>query len=289
MNFNPPRSRGPLALGLIAVAALAFGVALIVHGLSLPVSFGAYLALTLGVLLLAGAAPLGYWAYAAATLCYELRRDGLVIHWGVSEHVVVPAAIERIVLGRHLPAPDVVGLRFPGIAAGRAHVKGVGASAVYARYREAADFLYLVTRDGAYGLALDDPKPFVNALQGAANDTSAAAPARRAASRFGLLADRRALWLALAALVPAWLSGLIVYSRYQRSGAGITAHFPPTEASHLVSRASLLQIPEGALAWFAIAAVAAAVLHQRARAASYLLLGGTVVAGVFFLIGAVAP
>lgn len=286
MIFTPPRSRGPLLLGLIAIAALAFGVALVARGLLLPVSFGAYFALSVGGLLIAAGLPLAYWAYAAATLRYELRRDGLALRWGLVERIVPPASIERIVLGRHLPAPSVVGLRLPGLAAGRAQVKGVGDTAIYARYRAPADLLYLVTADGAFGLALDDPRPFVDALQRA---PAAVPAARRPLWTLGLLTDPRALWIGLAALAPAWLSGLVVYSRYQRTGAGITVHFPPTEAAHLASRATLLQIPEGAFAWLAVAAVAAVALHQRARLASYLLLSGAVVAGLFFLAGAVAP
>lgn len=292
MIFAPPRTRGPLLLTGASLLALALGVALIARGLALPVSFGAYFALTLGALLLAAGAPLAYWAWAGATLRYELRGSNLVIRWGWIEEIVPAASIGRIVLGRSLPLPALLGVRAPGLLAGRAYVRGIGNAAIFARYRQPADMLYIVAGETAFGLALVEQKPFVSAVQAAAREGAAFAdkPAlRRGPALLSVLADRRALLLALAALLPAWLSGLIVYSRYGRLGAAATVHFPTTESAHAVARAALVQIPESALAWCAVALVAAAALHQRARVASYLVLGGSALAGVLFLTGAIAP
>jgi hypothetical protein len=293
MIFAPPRTRGPLLLAGAALLALALGVALIVRGLALPVSFGAYFALTLGALLFAAGLPLAYWAWAGATLRYELRGSNLVIRWGWVEEIVPAASIERIVLGRSLPLPALLGVRTPGLLAGRAYVRGIGNAAIFARYRQPADLLYIVAGEAAFGLALAEQKPFISAVQVAAREGAAFADKptlrRGPAVLLGMLADRRALMLAAAALVPAWLSGLIVSSRYGRLGAATTVHFPTTESAHAVARGALVHIPEGALGWFAVALVAAAALHQRARLASYLVLAGSALAGVLFLTGAIAP
>ena len=293
MIFAPPRTRGPLLLAIAALVAAAFAVGLILRGLELPVSFGAYFALTLGVALGAGGVLLGYWAWAAATLRYELHGSDLIVRWGLTETVLPAAAVERVVLGRSLPLPAVAGVRAPGLIAGRGRVRGVGTAAIFARFRQPADLLYLVTPEAAIGLALAEQRPFISALQGAAREGAAFSTAvsvrRGAFGALSILGDRRALWLVAASLLPAWLSGLVVFSRYRRLAEAVTAHFPPTEAPHLVARATLVHIPEHALDWFAVALVAAAALHQRARLASYLVLAGSALAGVLFLVGAIAP
>lgn len=291
MIFAPPRTRGAaLALALATLAAL-LGAALIVRGAGLRVSFGQFLSYSAGAALLLGALPLAYWGYAAATLRYELRGDALVIRWGLVEHIVPLAAIERVVLGRHLPMPSVRGLRLPGVAVGLAHVSRVGAATVYLRYRGPENLVYLIAADGAVGLSLVEAQPFVRALQHAQGETArpAAAGLRRSGlTRLGLLSDRRARLLGGAALLLAWLSAAVVYARYQGRPAAIVAHFPSTQAAHLAPRSALLQIPEGALVWAVIAGLLALLLFGRARIAAYLLLAGSAIGSAVFLVAAVA-
>jgi hypothetical protein len=292
MIFAPPRTRGPYLLGAAALAAGALGLALLVRGLVLPISFGAYFALTLGVLLLAAAVPLAYWSWAAFALRYELRGGTLIVRWGLAEERIPAAAIERIVLGRHLPLPSVRGLCLPGLAVGSARVRGIGTAALFARFTAPADLLYAVTERGTIGLALAEQRPFVAALQAAAREgTPNAKPAARydLAPLFGFFGDRWARALAGAALALVWFTGLIVYSRFQRLPQAITVHYPPTEAPHLAPRSALVHIPAQALAWLAVTLVTAVLLRRHAPRAGYLVLASAIVAGGLFLVGAIAP
>ena len=291
MIFQPPRSRGAAIALLLAALAAALGIALLVRGLTLHVTFGQLLCYTFAAVLLALAALLGYWGWAGAMLRYELRGGALSIHWGLVEHVVPLASIERVVLGRHLPLPAVDGLRLPGLLIGRAAVSRVGAATVYARGNSPEQMVYLVASAGAVGLSLSDAQPFVRALQQAQaeQDSTAVAPGLRrdGVARFGgLLADARARLLTGAALPLAWLSAAVVYARYQGRPAALTLHFPPTEPAHLASRAELLHIPESAIAWCAAALLLALFLVGRARPAAFMLLTGAVIGGAIFLIAA---
>jgi hypothetical protein len=290
--FSPPQTRGPLLLGTVAAVALTLAIALIVRGASLPVSFAALLSYTAGAVLVAAALPLGYWAWAAASLRYELRRDALVVRWGLVDRVVPVAEIERAVLGRHLAVPNVSGLRLAGVAVGRANVLKVGSADVYLRYRGPEDLIYLQTATGAVGLSLAEPQPFVQALSQAQSSATAGAVAagvrRRGIDLLAFWADRTSVWLGAAALALAWLSAAIVFARYRGLPAVLTLHFPSTEAAHLGPRSAVLEIPQSALAWFAASALLAVLMARRSRGAAYLVLSGSVVAGALFVVAAMA-
>jgi hypothetical protein len=281
-----------MILAALAAGAVLIAMALAVRGAGLHVSFGQFLCYTLAVLLLAGAAPLAYWAYAAATLRYELWNGALLVRWGLTTRVVPLGSLERVVLGRHLAVPEVEGLRLPGLAVGRARVNRVGPAAVYLRYRGPEDLLYLVTPDEAIGISLLDVQPFVRALQQAQVEGAEAAEAaglrRSGAARFGLLADRAARLLGGVALLFAWLSAAVVYARFQGKPAAIIVHFPPTEVAHLAPRSALLQIPQSAIAWCIAALLLAFLAFGRARFAAYMLLAGSVLGSAICFVAAVA-
>jgi len=291
--FQPPRTRGAAIALLLAALAAVLGVALLARGLALRVSFGQLLCYTVAAVLLALAALLAYWGWAGSLLRYELRGGALSIRWGLVEHVLPLASIERVVLGRHLPLPVVNGLRLPGLLVGRASVSKVGAAAVYARSTSPEELVYLVTASGAVGLSVTDVQPFVRALQqaqteaGATHTTVAPDLRRTGVARFGgLFGDARARLLAGAGVLLAWLSAVIVYARYQGRPATLTLHFPPTEPAHLAARADLLHIPESAFVWCAVVGVLALMLAGRARTAAFMLLAGSAIGGAIFCIAA---
>jgi hypothetical protein len=164
---------------------------------------------------------------------------------------------------------------------------------VYLRFRSTDEIVYLVTAAGAVGLSVNEPQPFVRALQQAqaeaeAAGTSVASGLRRAGvTRLsGLFADTRARLLAGAGLLLAWLSAVIAYASYQGRPATLTLHFPPTEPAHLAARAELLHIPESAIAWCVVAGLLAALLFGRARTAAYMLLAGSAIGGAIFCVAA---
>ena len=263
---------------------------LVVRAAGAGVSFAALLSYTCGGVLLAGALPLAYWAYAALSLRYELRRDELVVHWGVVEHVVPLRSIKRAVLGRNLPLPVVAGLQLPGLAIGRAAVDRVGRTTLYLRYRTPGDLVYLVTAREAVGLSLDETHPFVQALDRAQREAGSAGShegvRRNRLEQLAFWSDHRAIALGGAALLLAWLSLAIVFSRYQARPQAPLLHFPSTEAAHVGPRSELLQIPRAAFAWLAASAVLALALFGRSRLAAYLVLGGAVAAGALFVVAA---
>lgn len=291
MIFAPPRTRGAAIGILIAIVAIGLGLALLLRGFTLQVSFAGLLSYTLGIVLLAAAMPLAYWGYAAMALRYELGHGAVSIHWGVVEHVVPVRDVQRIVLGRHLAVPVVSGLRLPGVAVGRARVNKLGPATVYARYRGPEDLLYLVTADGAIGLALADPQSFVRALQQVQGDAPArpvrAGLHRGALGSIGVWSDRRIMALGGVALFLAWLAAGIVYARFQGRPAVLTVHFPATEVAHLAPRDRLLQIPESAIALFVVSAALAALLFHRARIISYLVLAGAAVSAALLVVAAI--
>ncbi|HEY7295438.1 MAG TPA: PH domain-containing protein [Dehalococcoidia bacterium] len=293
MIFQPPRTRGAAIAFVLAALAAVLGVALLARGLALPVSFGQLLCYTFAALLLVVAALLGYWGWAGAALHYELRGAVLAIRWGLVEHVVPLASIERVVLGRHLPLPAVNGLRLPGLLVGRALVARVGVTTVYLRCSSPEETVYLVSDAGAVGLSLSEVQPFVRALQRAQSEPEAATASvgyglrRSGVARVdGLFADSRARLLAGAGVLLAWLSAVVVYARYQSRPPALVVHFPPTEPAHLAARAELLHIPESAIVWCAIAGILAFLLFGRARTAAFMLLAGSAIGGAIFFVAA---
>ena len=100
-------------------------------------------------------------------------------------------------------------------------------------------------------------------------------------------ADRVAQLLALAAIVINLGLWGYVFAVYQDLSPQITIEFPPLgEITDVHSRSELLVIPAAALAVLAVNLVASLAFQWRERAATYLLLSGSVFLQLLFWVSA---
>jgi hypothetical protein len=100
-------------------------------------------------------------------------------------------------------------------------------------------------------------------------------------------ADRTAQWLALAGILINLALWGYIFAIYSGLNQTITIEFPPLgEITDVHSRSQILQIPAAALVVLAINLVAGLGFQWRERAATYLLLTGSVFLQLLFWVSA---
>jgi hypothetical protein len=124
-----------------------------------PLSLGSALLSLALVASLPALAVLGYWTYAYWRMGYQLSRDGLVIRWGVTRHVVPMGAISHVLAGR--PASGKLsGLSWAGSRVGRAQIEDVGET-LYCVTAGVEGQLLVLTPGQAYAISPADRRAFV--------------------------------------------------------------------------------------------------------------------------------
>lgn len=126
-EFQPPRKTGILfQAGLILVLAVA-GITFFYQATQDPSGVNFLLNMLIALVLFAPLSLLGYRLYALVNAVYILRRDGLMIRWGLRREDIPLEAIEWIrpanEIGYRLPLPW---LRWPGAILGRRRVNELG-------------------------------------------------------------------------------------------------------------------------------------------------------------------
>jgi hypothetical protein len=222
---------------------------------------------------------------------YMVDGEGVSVRWGPVTHRVAMASITGVTRGRADVRPVIRGVGWPGYHVGRGETEGVGETLFFSTHRDAEDLVYVQTTGPAYAVSPKDPDRFVGALERARKGVGMAAVAplvdRGLVAAHPIWQDRIAQALVLAAvLLNAALWGFLLAILPDLSNE-ITIEFPPVgDIATLQSRDEILQIPATASAFLVVNFVAALLVHPRERAATYLLLSGSVFFQVVFWVAA---
>ena len=270
-----------------AIAAI-LALALIAKAAGWPVSFTQFIAIV-GAIILGGLALVfAFWAYSCYTMHYAVDRNGLTIGWGTLKHFIPMERIEGLSLGRGEDRPSLWGLSWPGLHVGRGRVGGKEAL-FYSTHRSPEEILYVRTSATTYAVSPQDPPRFiaeVERFKRATKRGGAESVQRDIVGGHPIWADRVAQWLALAAiLINLGLWGY-VFAIYPDLSPVIKIGFPPVGELKDHPRSEILWIPAAALGVLAVNLIAGLAFQWRERAATYLLLSGSVFVQLLFWVSA---
>lgn len=289
---RPARSTGTaIGLGVSGVAA-ALAFVLLARGLGWPTSFPQFLAYLGAAIMALVAITFAFWTWACATMRYYVGVEGVTVRWGPVKQRIPVSRIMGMARGRGEQRPKIAGVGWMGYHVGRGTVEGFGDVLFYSTHRDPEDILYVRTPDVTYALSPQDPARFiadVERAQLAAEDSDMPVLVERdPIAAHPIWSDRAAQLVALAAVaVNAALWGFI-FAEYPHLHNEITIEFPPLgDITTLASRDEVLKIPATATAFLAVNLLASLVFQPRERAATYLLLSGTVFFQLVFWVAAV--
>jgi len=277
------------AAAFLSAIAAVLATALIVKATTWPVSLTQFVAIVSATVLIALAVVFAFWAYACYTLHYTVDRNGLTIAWGTIRHYIPMERIEGLSAGRGEDRPDLWGLSWPGLRVGRALVGGKEVL-FYSTHRSPEEIVYVRTPSATYAVSPQDPARFmaeVERFRQSAKPGGSEIVQRDIVGSHPIWADRVAQILALAAVLTNLALWGYVFAVYRDLSPQITIEFPPLgEITEVHSRNELLVIPAAALAVLAVNLVAGLAFQWRERAATYLLLSGSVFLQLLFWVSA---
>lgn len=291
---RPSRTAGTAVGGAASGLALLLSFALLLRALDWPISFPQFLAWAGAVALLVIAGMFAFWAYGCYSLRYIIDRSGITVTWGLMKHFISIDQIQKLVPGRGEQRPQVQGLGWFGYHIGRGHLEGFNDVLFFSTHRSPEELVYVQTAFATYALSPRDPVRFIaeaqrfQAAAAGAMSSRVSGIKRDVVSSHPIFADRIAQALALAAIVlnvALWGFLMAVYPSFD---AEITIEFPPIgEITALASRMEIMKIPATATAMLAVNLLAGLAFEWKERAATYLLLSGTVFFQVVFWIAAI--
>lgn len=282
---RPRRALGVAVAAVPALIAAGLAFALIAKAATWPVSLTQFVAITGAVVLIVLAVVFAFWANACYSLRYVVDRTGLTITWGTLKHFIPMERIEGLSVGRGEDRPYLRGLSWPGLHVGRGQVGG-RETLFYSTHRSAEEIVYVRTSAVTYAVSPQDPARFVAEVERfkeAAGPGGTESVQRDLVGGHPIWADRAAQWLALAAVVINLALWGYVFAIYPDLSPSITIEFPPLgEITDVHSRNEILKIPAAALAVLAINLAVGLGVHWRERAATYLVLTGSVFLQLLF-------
>jgi hypothetical protein len=297
MIGRPQRALGTLVGAASSLAALALAAALLATASDWPISFTQFLAYTGAGALVLLSLVFAFWTYSCFSLRYALEADGLTIRWGRLKHFVSTDRIQEVLHGRGEHQPRVRGLSWWGYHVGRGNAHGLGQVLFFSTHRAPEELVYVRTAEATYGLSPQEPLRFIaevkrlreaaTAIQ--AEDQTGARPAveRGLPASHPLWTDRIGQGLMVAAVALNLAMWGYVFAVYPDLDNQITIEFPPIgDITTLHSRLDILKIPGTATAFLAVNLLAGLGFQWRERAAAHLLLSGTILLQVVFLIAA---
>jgi hypothetical protein len=282
MRFRPRRWPGVLSGAGFALLLLTTDVWLALRiARRMPdlisLLFGLLCLLTVPLL-----AALGYSLYGLLTLTYDVNRDRVLIRWAASEQVVPMGRITRIVEGSQLGRPvRWRGIRWPGYMIGRGEPAGASARPFLSfATGSLSRQLLLVTPSLGYGISPLDRQGFLSALalrrqMGTLEDL--AQEARHPQCLGWSFWRDWILWcLALTSALANGAQLAYLCWRYASLPLMLPLHFDPLgQVDRTGTRAELFRLPLIGLLVLVANGIFSGVAHSRQRAASRLLLGGT--------------
>jgi hypothetical protein len=274
---------------LPSLIAAGLAVALIAKAVTWPVSATQFVAIVGAIVLFLLAGLFAFWACACHTLRYVLDRGGLTIVWGTLSHFIPMERVEGLSAGRGEDQPHLWGLSWPGLHVGRGLLDGQEAL-FYSTHRSPEEIVYVRTPTVTYAVSPQDPPRFIEEVERfrqAARPGGTESVQRDVIGSHPIWADRLAQWLALAAVLINLALWGYIFAIYPDLSPQITIEFPPLgEIADVHSRNDILKIPAAALAVLAVNLIAGLGFQWRERAATYLLLTGSVFLQILFWVSA---
>ena len=279
---------GAALSGLAAVLALA----LLFRALDWPHSFPQFLAYFGSGFLAAVALLFAFWTYACASLRYDVEQTALVIHWGPIAHRIPLNQIRSVVRGRGEQHPSISGIGWMGYHVGRGSVDQHERVLFYSTHRVPEEIVYIETPTLTYAISPTDPARFISALERTRQTTpvgnDVAQVEREVLAAHPIWSDRIAQYLTIAAVLANVALWGYVLASYPNLSNEITIEFPPIgDIVTLEARNEIFKIPATASAMLVANLVAALLFQPRERAATYLVLSGTIFFQVVFWVGAI--
>ena len=288
---RPARGTGLAVGAALTGVAGALALALLLRALNWPHSFPQFLAYSGAGLLLVVALVFAFWTYACAAMRYDVEQAALVIRWGPIAHRVPASQVHTVVRGRGEDDPKVSGIDWLGYHVGRGVVREHEDVLFYSTHRVPEDIVYVVTDSVAYALSPRDPGRFMTALEAARRAPDSGHPPhveRELLAAHPILADRIAQYLVLAAIAINVALWGFVLAEYPHLASQIKIEFPPVGSiTTLQSRGKIFDIPATASAMLGANFLVAMIFQPRERAATYLVLSGTVFFQVVFWLAAI--
>lgn len=292
--FRPPRALGVI-VGL-GFAAWALGLAVYVASLAIgaEAGFKTFIAwLVVGGLSLLGVTFVT-WSYSLSSLAYVVDDHAVTIIWGFRRAVIPIENIQRMVPGRTLDAPRIVGINWWGCHVGESDVKRLGYTLFYSTHNTPDELLYVVTAQESYALTVADQVLFAEEVQSRAAIGAAPRPSAQRSTATGIAAlpfwrDRAAsITVGIAVALFVALCGYFFYE-YESVPNVIRFDFPDLEGIVRVgSKTELLEIVYVAGGILAANVVLGILMHARERAAGLWLLASSAMLQVVLLIAAAA-
>lgn len=274
---------------LPSLIAAGLALALIAKAVTWPVSATQFVAIVGAIVLFLLAGLFAFWACACHTLRYVLDRDGLTIVWGTLSHFIPMERVEGLSAGRGEDQPHLRGLSWPGLHVGRGWLDGQEAL-FYSTHRSPEEIVYVRTSTVTYAVSPQDPPRFIEEVERfkqAARPGGTESVQRDVIGGHPIWADRLAQWLALAAVLINLALWGYIFAIYPDLSPQITIEFPPLgDITDVHSRNDILKIPAAALAVLAVNLIAGLGFQWRERAATYLLLTGSVFLQLLFWVSA---
>lgn len=290
MYYQPPRALGLLVGTVLALWAAAVGLVLFDNGINSEIGVAGFISYAIAAAAAALALLFAYWTYGLATLSYALDRNGLVIAWGPTRQVIPLGAIERLVPATSIGVPRVAGVTWWGHHVGRAHIDRIGDVLFYSTHQSPGQVLYVMTSERNYAISVEDPATFAQEIQ-VRQELGPTAEVTHHVERSGAAAQ--AFWddrLGIGLVLLAILAGAAVWAqvalRYADLPPTLELHFPPTEATPIVtvvSRDAILQLPRVASIMLALNLVLGIALHAWERVAGYVLFMAAIVVQAAFI------
>ncbi|MEE8421677.1 MAG: PH domain-containing protein, partial [Dehalococcoidia bacterium] len=268
----------------------AVGLVLFDNGINSEIGVAGFISYAIAAAAAALALLFAYWTYGLATLSYALDRNGLVIAWGPTRQVIPLGAIERLVPATSIGVPRVAGVTWWGHHVGRAHIDRIGDVLFYSTHQSPGQVLYVMTNERNYAISVEDPASFAQEIQ-VRQELGPTAEVTHHVERSGAAAQP--FWddrLGIALVLLAILAGAAVWAQvallYADLPPTLELHFPPTEATPIVtvvSRDAILELPRVASIMLAINLVLGIALHAWERVAGYVLFLAAIVVQAAFI------
>jgi len=197
--------------------------------------------------------------------------------------------VEGLSAGRGEDRPHLRGLSWPGLHVGRGWLDGRDVL-FYSTHRSPEEIVYVQTPAVTYAVSPQDPPRFIDEMERFKQVERAGGTESVQRDVIGghpIWADRVAQWLALAAILINLALWGYIFAIYPDLSPQITIEFPPLgEITDVHSRNEILKIPAAALAVLAVNLIAGLGFQWRERAATYLLLTGSVFLQLLFWVSA---
>jgi hypothetical protein len=290
---RPARSAGTVIGIALAGIALALSLALLSRGLGWPVSWPQFIAYAGAGVMAIVALTFAFWAYAGATMRYIVSTAGITIRWGPIRHHIPITRIQLMIRGKGEERPKVRGVSWFGYHVGRGEVGDEKRVLFFSTHSTPQDIVYIRTEDAIYAVSPQDTSRFITDSQKAYEASRTDQPAgplveRDFVAAHPIWSDRIAQGLMLISIVTNLALWAYIFASYPDLSNEITIEFPPIgEITTLHSREAIFRIPGTASAILAVNLVTSLLFQPRERAASYLLLSGTIFLQVVFWVAAV--